>query len=257
VKPAYVTGLGFWGSGLADIDAFLSGTPGLDGRSPPCSLLTPRLARRTSLLTRMMLEVTRQACEASRVEMAAVPTVFATARGELETLHALLEMLDSDGELSPARFHNSVYNTASGYFSIATGNRSFTTTLAGGAETVALGLLEACCVLEERQGSVVVAFGDETVTLPFLPKQGSEGFAAALCLTSERPPGGGLGSISAPHRGGVADLPAVPLAYDSNPVAPVLAVLRALRQRTTGVVALSRGTLDGWVVDLGPDLTRS
>jgi Beta-ketoacyl synthase, N-terminal domain len=205
----------------------------------------------------MMLEVTRQACEASQVEMAGVPTVFATAQGELETLHALLEMLNSDGELSPARFHNSVYNTASGYFSIATGNRSFTTTLAGGTETVALGLLEACCLLEERQGAVVAAFGDEAVTLPFLRKEGSEGLAAALCLTSERPAGGCLGVISAPHRGPVADLPAVPPAYDSNPVAPALALLQGLRQRSPRAVPLSRGTHEGWIVDLVPDQARS
>jgi hypothetical protein len=187
----------------------------------------------------MLLEVTQQACEASQVDLAAVPTVFATARGEIETLHVLLEMLYADGELSPARFHNSVYNTASGYFSIAAGNRSFTTTLAGGNETVALGLLEACCVLEEHQGSVVAAFGDETVTLPFLRKDGTEGLAAALCLSATRPASGCLGLISTPRRGRVADLAAFPPAYDSNPVAPALAVVQGLQRGTTGTVALS------------------
>ncbi len=61
----------------------------------------------------------------------------------------MLEMMNQGtGKLSPTRFHNSVYNTASGYVSIATGNRSPSTTLTGGADLVGCALAEALCQVE-------------------------------------------------------------------------------------------------------------
>jgi hypothetical protein len=251
VKPSYVAGLGFWAPGLSGPRALVSDSIDSAVVEPACALLPSRLARRTSILTRMLIEVVAQAGATAQVDLASVPTVFATAYGEIETLHSLLAMLGEDGELSPTKFHNSVYNTASGYFSIAALNKAFTTTVAAGAETVALALLEGMCVLEERGGAVIVAFADEASTLP-LRVNGAQSLAAAVCLTAERPAGGGFGRLAAPRWASPATLPKVPEPFRSNPIAPAWPLVRALQQQETGVLPLSHGERGGWLVELLP-----
>jgi hypothetical protein len=240
MTPAHVVGLGSWSLGS---DPTAASEPG-------CRLLTAALRRRASLLTQMLVEVVAQAGYAAAVDLGSVPTVFGTAYGEIQTLHDLLEMLQAGDELSPARFHNSVYNAASGYFSIAAGNRSFTTTVAAGADTVAMALLEAFCILQERREPVIVAFADEASTLPFLQKEGAGSLAAAICITPECPAERCLGRLSPPRRGPVPVLPAIDPAFLSNPIAPALPLVRALQSGETGVVPVCREVGEGWLVEL-------
>ena len=259
MKPAYVAGLGFWAPGLDGPAALVDGARPAEGSrarsdgasEPLCDLLPPRLARRASLLTRMMLEVASQAGTQASLDLSQVPTVFATAHGEVATMYLLLEMLhEGEGDLSPTRFHNSVYNTASGYFSIAAGNRAFTTTIAAGDQTVALALVEAFCLLGSGSASVLVVFGDEPIPLPFLREPGAAPLASAICLTTQRPPYD-LGVLAMPRRAAVASLPPLPAAYHSNPSGPSLALVRALAQGRRGALQLAAGP-QGWLIDLLP-----
>ena len=65
-------------------------------------------------------------------------------------------MHEGEGKLSPTKFHNSVYNTASGYASIACGNHAPSSTISGGPEIVGIGLLEASGLLAEGARHVIV-----------------------------------------------------------------------------------------------------
>jgi hypothetical protein len=86
-----------------------------------------------------------------------VSTVFASSGGDGETIHAILEVLTSaQKEVSPTRFHNSVHNTASGYWAIATRCRKPSTALCAYDCSFAAGLLEA---------GTRVAFDQEVVAL--------------------------------------------------------------------------------------------
>ena len=267
MRLGHVAGLGFWAPGIASPLALPVALPVampvampvalIDGQrdptaqEPACGLLPPRLARRASLLTRMLLEVAAQAGTSAGVDLRSVATVFGTARGEVEMLDALLEMLTDDGQLSPSRFHNSVYNTASGHFSIAAVNRGFSTTLAVGHDTVALALIEAGCLLRERAEAVLIVVGDDAVNIPFVRRAGAQPLAAAICLTRDRPAGQSFGTMAVVGR---CQAPAarteIPTQFADNPIAPVLPLLSALQRRSAGEIALSGGDA-GWLVEIG------
>lgn len=248
-----MTGLGFWAPGRPSAAALCSNQIDRGALEPACALLPPRLAGRASLLTRMLLEVAAQAGAAAQVDLGAVCTVFGSMRGEMGMTYALLKMLADDGQLSPIRFHNSVYNAGSGYFSIATGNRSFTTTVTAGADTAALALLEAFCVLEERPGTVLVAIGDEAMCLPFLERSDDPPMAAALCLTSERPATGARATLTAPRRSDpLATREEIAPELAGNPMSSVIPLLQALQGDRRGTIALSPAAGPGWQLELGP-----
>jgi hypothetical protein len=244
VNRLFVKGVGFWTPGFADSHALAEGKPDAAVTDPSCDLLPARLARRTSVLTRMAIAVTSQAAKEAQLDIARVPTVFASVNGEIDTLHALLDMLYGDGELSPTRFHNSVYNTASGYFSIAAANKSFSTTIVSGAETIAVGLLEAVCLLEEHP-TVIVTFAEESTRLPMVLARNP--IAAAFALTREAPAEGAL-SVTLPKRGGPVAV--VPAELHENLISPVWALARSLRRRETGVVGLSLDAANPWSTEV-------
>lgn len=80
-------------------------------------------------------------------ELASVMPVFASRHGEIETTITLLNNIADDEPFSPTAFSHSVHNTAAGYFSIATGNRQPSISLAAGRETFCFGLIEAAGLL--------------------------------------------------------------------------------------------------------------
>ncbi|MHB8419146.1 MAG: beta-ketoacyl synthase chain length factor [Myxococcales bacterium] len=248
MKSLTAAGLGFWAPGFPNLDARLAEVADPGHREPPCALLPPRMARRASLLTRMAIETVSQAAGAAGIEPGGVPVVFATARGEMQTLCELLDALAGDGQLSPMRFHNSVYNAAAGQFSVAAGNRAPSTTVVGGDETVPLALLEAFCILlGSGAPAVIVSFADEAIALPIVSPGESAAMAAAICLTREPRPG--LPVLSAPIRG-APPKPGEPRpSAPANPVGCALPLLAALRRGVAGG-PLPLGAFEGWTVDI-------
>lgn len=242
---AWAAGFGIWAPGYADAAAWVAARPDPAVIEPRAALLPSRLARRSSLLTRIAAEVLQQA--GSGVALPEVPTVYATAYGETQTLGALLDSVFTDGTCSPARFHHSVHNTAGGLLSIATVNRTFSTTLCAGTDTVAMGLLEGLGLLQQRGGEVIVIFADETPPVPF----SREGFApagAALRLSAQ--PVAGATQLRLRR---AENEPKVVLrpAFATNPIAVSLALVEALSLGRSGVFALSAGEC-GWTLDLEP-----
>ncbi len=201
MKPAYVRGIGLWTPGFADAEAWCAGTRSDDSSGPEAKLLDGAIRRRATSLTRMAIEALQQAAERGRCDLRTVPTIWASAHGEHETGVALLEMMHRDeGRLSPTRFHNSVYNTASGYASIASGNQAFSTTLSGGPELVGSALLEACCLLHGGAREVIVVLADEPMGPPFDHPGVRTPLAVAMCLAAD--PAGAAARIEVPRREG-------------------------------------------------------
>jgi len=251
VTLGHVAGLALWAPGIASPLPMVRGQRDPTVQEPACELLPPRLARRASLLTRMMLAVATEAGTSAGVNLCSVATVFGTARGEVEMLDALLEMLTSDGQLSPIRFHNSVYNTASGHFSKAADNHGFSTTLAVGDDTVAVALIEAGCLLRERAEVVLIVVGDDAVSIPFIRREGAQPLAAAICLTRDRPAGESFGTLAIVGRCRAPSSRAdIPTQFADNPIAPVLPLLSALQHRRAGEIAFGGGD-SGWLVEIG------
>jgi hypothetical protein len=193
---AWLRGVGLWTCGHPTFDAWVAaGMPDeLDppaGRSeakPAAELLHPRLRRRTSLLTRMIVTALAEAAARGGAAHEQTRYVVVSSWGEIETTVDLLGQLAlPGGPISPTAFHNSVHNTATGYLSIASGNHWPSTALAAGPHALEIGLLEACCGLRSPTGpaDVLLILAEERLPSPFARDDADPSFALALHLGRE------------------------------------------------------------------------
>lgn len=199
MRDCYVHAVGLWRPGVPDFPTWQAGRIDEQERSPAAGLLAGPLKRRASLLTRMAIEVYAQAASSADAKSEEVMSVWAIAHGEIHTAVALLEMMHTgEGKLSPTKFHNSVYNTASGYASIATHDRAPSTTISGGTEIVGAALLEAIGQLDEHGGETIVVWADEPLPSPFSLPYDAEPLAVALRLSFD--PSHAVARLSNLHR---------------------------------------------------------
>jgi hypothetical protein len=224
---------------------------------PETQLLAARARGRASLLTLMLANVVERASQAAGVDPGSVPTIYGSAYGEMTTTMALLDMLHADdGRLSPAKFQASVHNTAGGQISISQGNRSFSTSIAAGHDTLAMALIEAWAWLTWRPGVVVVACADESAPPVLVPGPPYGSLALALVLsnvsnaTNGRPPLARLGRLvqtTTPHDAA---------AERENPCAAGLALVRAICTpvpdaiATVVTIVLNRAARQPWQIDV-------
>ena len=193
-------------------------------------------------------------------QLPGVVSVFATADGDGQVLANTMRTLAEDAAaMSPTLFHNSVFNAAAGYWTIACGSRAASITVSAGKGSFAAGLLEAAVQSTIDVRPVLYL----AVDMPF-PESlasfevGGEPFACALLLV----PGEDASSTSAGSlRVGVASgdgdwtmngVPAaVASAFRANPAAAALPLLRALARGEPGGMRLPY--LDGCRVDVHYD----
>jgi hypothetical protein len=220
----YVHGVGVWES------------PAAAAEKPAAALLPPRMRGRASPLTLMLAEVVEQATRAAQAAAASLPSVFGSAYGEMSTTLALLQqLLAAGGQLSPAKFQASVHNTAAAQLSIALKNPSFTTSIAAGHDTVAMSLLEASAWLAKHPGQVLVACADEAPTSALQPGATYPPLAAAFVLDNVAARGLSSLELVAPEEHGVSET------WASNPVAPAVAIARAVLARESAIIPLNNG----------------
>ncbi|MBW2462221.1 MAG: beta-ketoacyl synthase chain length factor [Deltaproteobacteria bacterium] len=224
-----INGIGFWAPGFADLGAFREGRIDADLTMPKCELVTGRAKRGTSRIGRMLAEVTSQAAADAAVDLGTVPTVYASAWGEIDIMVNLLgQIADGDVGLSPLRFKHSVHNSASGMVSIAAGNRTFSTALAAGRRTFEQGVLEALTYLTTTDADhVILAVAEDRLPAPLDRFGEYEALAVAVCFGKE-PREGAHGALSFPRRADEARLPTLPPVYAENPTAFALPLLDAL-----------------------------
>jgi len=249
VRPVGVRGLGLWTPGHAGVSEWLGGVPDPARHAPEAALLDGGVRRRASSLTRIAVDALGQALEQAGWDAATRPSVWATAHGEHETALAILEMMhQGEGKLSPTRFHNSVHNTASGYASIAAGNRAPSTTLTGGPELVASALLEAWCMVEAGAPEAALVLFDEPVRPPFDPRGARQPLAVAFCLSART--AGALAVLTRWRRDAVA--PVKPIdPFGGLYVSAALPLLERVVQGRPGTVALEvedRSAVSGGVI---------
>jgi hypothetical protein len=163
---AYVRGIGLLGPGLDD---WLSGASVLAGLTPYTSRATvlPVPAalpaaerRRTGTVVRLALAIGFEAAARAGTNPAELPTVFSSSGGDGNNCHEICQTLATgDRQLSPTRFHNSVHNAASGYWSIAAGATPSSSVLCAYDATFGAALLEALTqVVVDRTPVLLVAY---------------------------------------------------------------------------------------------------
>lgn len=157
---AYIEGIGMIGPGFTDwpgARAVLRGQqPYVPARTvlPLPALLPAAERRRSSAVVKLTLAVGMEAVQMAVVDASVLASVFSSSGSDGENCHTLCEMLASDDrQISPTRFHNSVHNTAAGYWSIATGAMTTASVISAFDASFAAGLLEALgqVVVDDRR----------------------------------------------------------------------------------------------------------
>jgi hypothetical protein len=161
----FVEGIGLLGPGIA---SWAQGRQCLAGslayQSARCVLPLPMALpsaerRLAGAVIKVSLAVGQEAVEASGLQAKDLPSVFSSSSGDAVNCHEICTALASgDRLISPTRFHNSVHNASSGYWSIASGAMASSSALCAFDAGFAAGLLEAMtqCVVEDSAVLLVV-----------------------------------------------------------------------------------------------------
>lgn len=198
--------------------------------------------RRATLLVRTAFRVCEELAENADLDLAQCAAVFASAGGDYTIIDQICRVLrGGERQVSPTQFHNSVHNSAAGYWSIATGSRAASTSISGRDHSFSAGLLEAAtfCALE-AQNTLLAAY-DIRPPEPLLGKRpvGAD-FGAAFLLTPDAGPHSLAKltlSIPAQSRAasGCSD-PALEALRTANPAARCLPLLELLARGQNGTL---------------------
>ncbi|MBI2380633.1 MAG: beta-ketoacyl synthase chain length factor [Gammaproteobacteria bacterium] len=162
VLPFSLAAWAAWAPGLntpEDWAVWASGGKTSEGETKPdLPFVDAMTRRRLSPLSRMSLWAAHQALGGRT----GIASVFASRHGELPRSAELLAQLAAGEPLSPMGFSLSVHNTASGLHSIVARDTAPSTAIAGGADSLTAGLLEALGRLAENPAApVLLVYGDD------------------------------------------------------------------------------------------------
>lgn len=149
-----IAGLGIWSPFFSDWPAFCNGIHNGDWQTDvplQPGLIPPRERRRAPQSVKMALEVMDQACSMALVDPVDVATVFSSAMGDMQITDYLCRVLaETPALVSPTRFHNSVHNAATGYWSIARKTHAPTNAVSALSYTAPMAFLEAAVQAAEE-----------------------------------------------------------------------------------------------------------
>lgn len=239
MTPFYIEGVGLCGPGMA---GWAASRPMLAGDAeyvpaetapPPSSLLPPNERRRAVQIVKLALAVAGEAFEDSGCDPATTASVFTSSGGDGETIHAIMRTLASEQrELSPTRFHNSVHNTAAGYWSIQKGATAASTSICAHDDSFAAGLLEAAAQLRAGEPSVALIAYDVRYPSPLAEVRPVGSAFAAAFVFSARPGAGTLGrlelALAEPAAPTPMPKPALETLRGNTPAARCLPLLAAM-----------------------------
>ncbi len=188
--------------------------------------------RRTSKATRTAISAATRACSNAGIHHG-LPAVFVSVTGEMLVTDKLCRAIARhEYPLSPTLFHNSVHNTAAGYWSMTTGSRAPMQAMAARDDGFALGLLESWCQLQTGTEKVLLVVYEEEMPAHLLPDYQWEACAVSLVLSL---PASGLASVSRPLQSSAESSPATKHKFSSrSPAMAGLALLRILLENNSG-----------------------
>jgi hypothetical protein len=191
---AFVEGIGLLGPGLA---GWVQGREHLRGSTayqatrcvlPPPMALPQAERRRAGAVVKVSLAVGEEAVAASGLQATTLASVFSSSSGDAINCHEICNALaSSDRLISPTRFHNSVHNAASGYWSISSGSMVSSSVLCARDASFAAGLLEAMTQVAVDQIPVLLVAYDTDYPEPLHSTRPiPDTFGLGLVLTPQR-----------------------------------------------------------------------
>jgi hypothetical protein len=240
--------VGILGVGLlsAGLDGWANGCEVLAGRRPfsPSSLPDPdptllpaNERRRSSNSVRWAVHVAQEAIVQSGLDPQCLATVFASSGGEMTALDRLCRALaTTERVVSPTLFHQSVHNTAAGYWGIATSCQQSSTALSCYDDSCTAGFLEAATYATIEDCPVLFVAYDLPPPDPLhRARPITSAFATALVLkpASTRAAASLSLKLISSENGEVTKMPEEDLERlrVDNPSARLLPVLRALARK--------------------------
>lgn len=190
----FIEGVGVLGPGLngwqASLPILAQTTAYLNSALviPPNDLLPSAERRRTGLPVKIAIAVGCEAIANAQGNAAELAAVFASSAGDGENMHAIFETLANAGrEVSPTRFHNSVHNAPSGYWSIAVKSMAPSTSLACFDASFAAGLIEAATQALVGKNAVALIAYDSPYPQPLhAARPISAAFGVALVVSGNK-----------------------------------------------------------------------
>jgi hypothetical protein len=184
----FVEGAGLLGPGLAGWEASRAAYVREKIVIPASNMLPPTERRRVGVPVRLALAAGSEAFAGTARDCASTATVFVSSSGDGDNVHQLCEALASmQRDVSPTRFHNSVHNSAAGYWGIAVGAHEASTSVACYDSSFAAGLLEAAVQVVTDHVPVALIAYDHPYPEPLhAVRPLTADFAVALVLTPER-----------------------------------------------------------------------
>jgi hypothetical protein len=189
----FIDGIGLLGPGFSSWE---EGRQMLAGLAPyaaqktalPSPLsLPPAERRRAGAVIKVSLAVGHEAVQAAGLRAAELPTVFSSSGGDGINCHEICAALASaDRLISPTRFHNSVHNTASGYWGISTGATPSSSVLCAYDGSFSAGLLEAMVQASVEDTPVLLVAYDTDYPDPLLSKRPVPDTAGVALVVSPR-----------------------------------------------------------------------
>jgi len=187
---ATIDGIGLIGPGLKGWQAAHSVLAGQTAYCyaptvlPVPDTLPPTERRRAGRVIKLALSVGLEAITHTNYPLTNLAAVFASSGADGANCHAICEALaSSDRLISPTRFHNSVSNAASGYWSIATADQAPSTVVSAFDASFGAGLLEALThVTVEQTPCLLIAYDDAYPEPLFSKRPIPDAFGVALLL---------------------------------------------------------------------------
>lgn len=187
----YVAAWSAWSPGIESPEAWLAWARGEKSlqavtESPPLAHVDPLFKRRLSQLTRMTIHVGHEALSG----LPPMKLSFASMYGEIGQQYKITDRLISEGDVSPANFSLSVFNTPVAALSITEKNVEGYVAAYPGKDAFRLGFIEsASAVLSGADRMRLLVVADECLPEAYAALEGGSlpPYALALVLSADGP----------------------------------------------------------------------
>lgn len=241
-----VAGVGVWHERFSSWEEFCTVLAG--GAGAEASVLKPETIpanerRRAPLSVKMAVEVMDQACRSAGLDPAGLATVFASVYGDIQITDYMCRTLaTAPRTVSPTKFHNSVHNASTGYWSMATQAHGPANAISAYSCSASMALLEGAIQAVEEGIPVLVAMQEMATLTAFKPIYDTEqALSTALVLVPPDYRASTLATVRLEASGVSRDFPELPTTSDidwsDNFAARMLPLLQSLA--TPGVTQLS------------------
>ena len=152
-------------------------------------LLPANERRRATELVRLAFRVCEDAVDALEGrDITQLASLFCSAGGDYQVIDQICRVLtEAEPMVSPTQFHNSVHNSAAGYWAIATGARTASSSIAANKFSFTASLLEAYSFVLVEQQDLLLSCYESMPPEPLAQECGVKSpFASAYVLSANQ-----------------------------------------------------------------------